>query len=114
MKETEVPLILEWNRQLQIYLVASLEDYDPTTGDVLDFERVEYQVSNGLPGDRTSSQDFDTFDEAKTAFDARCVSELRRRRRTNPGVIPDATWDAAACVWRGPPPDEVGEDGAPR
>lgn len=180
----DVPLILAWNKKLQVFLVAELV-IDPEDGDG---EKLEYQVSDGLPGDRTESQDFITFDEAQTAFDARCASEQPRQRgwgdwgafrkrytRTficwaepppcdpseeryaimksddRPGAYviwarvspnPDVPFDRSSGgfftvpeegkkaipwaveaamahkremrVWRGPPPDEVGEDGEPR
>jgi hypothetical protein len=101
LKENVLP-ILAWNRKLQIYLLTDLAD-DEEGGP----PRVEYQVSNGLPGARTESEDFATFAEARAAFEARALFEREKARQTT-------VWDAVAGVWRGPPPDEVGENGDPR
>lgn len=68
----DVPLIVSWNRKLGIYLLATFADCETNV------ERLEYQLSNGLPGDRTESEDFDTFEEAESAFEERCARLAKR------------------------------------
>lgn len=73
----DVPLILGWDGDHQYYIIA---EYFPEAQDGSERPgpRVEYQVSDGLPGDRASSEDFSTFAEASKAFDEMCAKARKR------------------------------------
>lgn len=69
-------MLLAWDAELCVYLVATLcEESDEPPFDQKDW--VEYQVSDGLPGDRSFSNDFYTFEEANKNFEKVCKEAKR-------------------------------------
>lgn len=69
-------LILDHNEELGVYILpAVIEDGEPDCGP---YPRLEYQVSDGLPGERSSSVDCDTYEEAKKEYIDMC-QEVRAR-----------------------------------
>lgn len=79
-----VPLILGWDGELGVFMIADYIE-EPEEGSERPAPRIEYQISDGLPGDRTSSEDYYTFEEAQKAFDEFCdfqrkKIEARRKR----------------------------------
>lgn len=55
------------------------ENHDPE--DTRPEPRIEYQVSDGLPGERASSCDVDTYEEARKEFNEMVDAEKARRKR---------------------------------
>lgn len=76
-----VPLILGWDGDLSLYIIA--EYIEDIRGGERPVPRVEYQVSDGLPGDRASSEDYSTFAEASKAFDEMCEAGRAARRESS-------------------------------
>lgn len=69
-------LILDHDEGLGVYILpAIIPDGEPDCGP---YPRLEYQVSNGLPGQRASSVDCDTYEEAKKEY-AEMLEEARVR-----------------------------------
>lgn len=65
-----VPLMLGWDAEKDIWLEAVLSD--SSCDDDPPFEQeewLEYQVSDGLPGARSSCESYYTFEDAQKAFD---------------------------------------------
>lgn len=56
---TDDGVILDFNETKPVYIVPA----------ILENGRIEYQVSDGLPGCRSYSEDCYTYQEAKKAFD---------------------------------------------
>lgn len=76
----DVPLILGWDGKRGVYLVAALCDED--SDDEPPFDQpdwIEYQVSDGLPGDRFSSSNYYSFEEAQRGFDEACQEPQQRK-----------------------------------
>jgi len=75
---TNHPVILHQHLETQTYVVA---DYFATRvkGSDRPAGRVEYQVSNGLPGDRTSSVDEYTYSKARKEFAEAIETEKARQ-----------------------------------
>ena len=76
-----IPLILGWDGELGTCLVAGLERKTEMGPDEWAFDQDEwlvYEVSDGLPGDRSMCTSFYTFDEAQKAFDEVCA-KMRER-----------------------------------
>lgn len=72
----DIPLILGWDGELGTCLVAGIEHAKDMGPDETAFDQDEwlvYEVSDGLPGDRSTATSFYTFDEAQKAFDEVCT-----------------------------------------
>lgn len=68
----DVPLILGWDQEKSLYLIAAIDRAEDMAEDEAAFDQDEwlvYEVSDGLPGDRSASASYFTFDEANKAFD---------------------------------------------
>lgn len=74
----DVPLILGWDGELDVYLVAVLADENCDDDPPFDQETwIEYQVSDGLPGARSESNSYYSFKEANDGFDEMCADIKR-------------------------------------
>lgn len=65
------PVILHLDYLTNACIVAVMIDEasnDPDPNNDRPVPRLEYQVSDGLPGHRSSSHDLDTYEEAKAAL----------------------------------------------
>lgn len=70
-------LVLDYDDDLGVYILPAYVTEDPDGERPV--PRLEYQVSDGLPGHRASSCDRDTYAEALDAFEAMKVEEHLRR-----------------------------------
>jgi len=69
-----VPIILAWDGAKNIWLEAVISGPDCDDDPPFDQDEwLEYQVSEGLPGERTFAESFYTFEDAQKAFDEMCL-----------------------------------------
>lgn len=73
------PIILQWDWEIGAFLIVDYIEEEP--GGERPVPRLEYQLSNGVPGDRTTSEDYYTYAEAIGAWDEFCQNLRGRRMR---------------------------------
>ena len=73
-----VPLILGWDGDLDIFLTADISGPEADDDPPFDQEEwLEYMVSDGLPGQRTTAESYYSFKDAQAGFEDACA-EARR------------------------------------
>jgi hypothetical protein len=71
----DVPLVLAWDERSHVFLIAGIDYADVMGPDEIAFDQpswLTYDVSDGLPGNRSYSEHYYTFEEAQRAFERMC------------------------------------------
>lgn len=73
--KADVPMIVGWDVEKHIFIVVGIDRAEDVEPDCIPFDQDDwlvYEVSDGFPGDRSSSESYFSFDEAQTAFTSAC------------------------------------------